>query len=283
MEKELERYRRFFEEVKDSACCKVCEEFMSDNPSTLDCGHTFCLLCVSQLKEKICPLCQAAYARASVTRNFIVSGIASLCEGFERDLNIAPPMNDSSTPSDPRRYLTGKRAATSIPTPPPRRRSISHDPSDPEGLTGGNSFNPPTPTPIPTPDPPSPKISFQELETSDDSAFAGLPPGMFSGLTDGWILDSLVVPPLQLDGPVPLTLAVSGLNTPTNSIFATKELALSYQRNTVPGKSRNRKFSYCPPETPCMNCAIYVHRWTADPNTRHREKCCWKDLALGVN
>ncbi len=44
----------------ESFQCKVCHELMYD-ARTIKCGHTFCHDCLSNFKEKICPICHKSY------------------------------------------------------------------------------------------------------------------------------------------------------------------------------------------------------------------------------
>lgn len=64
--------------MRDDATCSICQRIMVE-PMIIDCGHSFCKLCISSyfenrplsclLKIGICPLCQARFSRIGVRPN----------------------------------------------------------------------------------------------------------------------------------------------------------------------------------------------------------------------
>lgn len=42
--------------------CAICIKLLYD-PVTLPCGHNFCMVCVDQLKDHVCPLCRADFSK----------------------------------------------------------------------------------------------------------------------------------------------------------------------------------------------------------------------------
>uniref|UniRef100_H3B1P0 Uncharacterized protein n=1 Tax=Latimeria chalumnae TaxID=7897 RepID=H3B1P0_LATCH len=71
-------------------CCSICLDFYRD-PVILDCSHSFCRACISQMWERgqtrlCCPQCRQVFSRRSMRPNL---ALANIVESFKKlDLNV---------------------------------------------------------------------------------------------------------------------------------------------------------------------------------------------------
>uniref|UniRef100_A0A674IL17 RING-type domain-containing protein n=1 Tax=Terrapene triunguis TaxID=2587831 RepID=A0A674IL17_9SAUR len=84
-------------EIQEETNCSICLEYLTD-PVTLQCGHNFCRVCITQYCETweeldsdplCCPSCRARIRKGALRKNYQLANIAgagwgrapSLCSG----------------------------------------------------------------------------------------------------------------------------------------------------------------------------------------------------------
>eukprot|EP00727_Mastigamoeba_balamuthi_P014103 m51a1_g9315 hypothetical protein (682) ;mRNA; r:116647-118875 len=88
------------EELPIDLCCPICFEVFTD-PSTLPCGHTFCIGCLQLLHNRLCPQCRAAIPEYHVYHRNIalcnaIQKIKSLPQEFEALRKAAAEHRDAA-------------------------------------------------------------------------------------------------------------------------------------------------------------------------------------------
>ncbi|XP_013922932.1 PREDICTED: tripartite motif-containing protein 52-like [Thamnophis sirtalis] len=77
------------ERLQDEVSCSICLEYLRE-PVTIDCGHNFCLACISDYCERgagsttgaaLCPQCRMGFLLSSSRSN---KQLANIVEGIER-------------------------------------------------------------------------------------------------------------------------------------------------------------------------------------------------------
>uniref|UniRef100_A0A8C8SBM0 RING-type E3 ubiquitin transferase n=1 Tax=Pelusios castaneus TaxID=367368 RepID=A0A8C8SBM0_9SAUR len=75
------------EKLQDEVSCSICLEYLKD-PVTIDCGHNFCCMCISDYCERwstagaaLCPQCRAGFLQSTFRPN---RQLANIVEGFEQ-------------------------------------------------------------------------------------------------------------------------------------------------------------------------------------------------------
>ena len=56
--------------------CTICQEVL-DDPKRIDCGHTFCHICIMQWANKnlMCPMCRQKFTKEGMSRDLIALNI----------------------------------------------------------------------------------------------------------------------------------------------------------------------------------------------------------------
>uniref|UniRef100_A0A8C8SE28 RING-type E3 ubiquitin transferase n=1 Tax=Pelusios castaneus TaxID=367368 RepID=A0A8C8SE28_9SAUR len=75
------------QKLQDEVSCSICLEYLKD-PVTIDCGHNFCCMCISDYCERwstagaaLCPQCRAGFLQSTFRPN---RQLANIVEGFEQ-------------------------------------------------------------------------------------------------------------------------------------------------------------------------------------------------------
>uniref|UniRef100_A0A8C8S8U5 RING-type E3 ubiquitin transferase n=1 Tax=Pelusios castaneus TaxID=367368 RepID=A0A8C8S8U5_9SAUR len=75
------------DDLQDEVSCSICLEYLKD-PVTIDCGHNFCCMCISDYCERwstagaaLCPQCRAGFLQSTFRPN---RQLANIVEGFEQ-------------------------------------------------------------------------------------------------------------------------------------------------------------------------------------------------------
>ncbi|XP_057554151.1 E3 ubiquitin-protein ligase TRIM31 [Hippopotamus amphibius kiboko] len=73
--------------LQEEVICPICMDILQD-PATVDCGHNFCLRCITQTKEAAenilkCPLCQKIVRRDTITPNWLLVNLVEKIQGMD--------------------------------------------------------------------------------------------------------------------------------------------------------------------------------------------------------
>lgn len=73
-------------QLQEEVTCPICMEILQD-PVTIDCGHNFCLQCISQVgktSEKIqCPLCKLSVNKNTFRPNKLLASLAEKIQSMD--------------------------------------------------------------------------------------------------------------------------------------------------------------------------------------------------------
>lgn len=84
-------------QLQEDVTCPICMEILQD-PVTIDCGHNFCLQCISQVGKMsesiLCPLCKLSVRKNAFRPNKLLASLAEKIQTMD-PADIQPEKDDS--------------------------------------------------------------------------------------------------------------------------------------------------------------------------------------------
>lgn len=80
-------HQQFTSKLQEEVICPICMDILQ-HPATIDCGHNFCLSCITQSGEAEdsvlkCPLCNKIVRRDTITPNWLLVNLVEKIQSME--------------------------------------------------------------------------------------------------------------------------------------------------------------------------------------------------------
>lgn len=80
-------HQQFTGKLQEEMICPICLDILQD-PATIDCGHNFCLSCITQSGEAAdsvlkCPLCNKIVKRDTITPNWLLVNLVEKIQAMD--------------------------------------------------------------------------------------------------------------------------------------------------------------------------------------------------------